>query len=626
MQMADWTSHFLRVATDDIACFVLTFLIGANALSFATLSRIADSLQADDDPQPRHLRCKLAITMLTVYLLPPRPSSAETLDQQYRFQLAQADFSRHSFESVLKQLVAAINTVVDAGNTPDMRTLRDVLQSTEVRDYVLHCTVEHKKPLQEQVTSILSYNNPTGVAIANRIVEDLLDQKQGQLDSSVSNQEKIPRLVRTVGELSLPLCPLEMQFLLHTSSNSKGAEGGGIEMATSLFEAIMRSPDSERPPWLDLVDGLDSVLLQRLRTIAEVQIVKIVNECCAHMRSESTANVDQMQMLKARALLRRLLYVVDCTVLSIQPQSPMITGTTVPPPHSTPSDGMPELQQQQAVDRFNGIRETLSRHFLPDADAGVKPLTRLSADLTCILLNGLLHLLLVRKLASSSSSSGSHSDVASLLPIMLQVFASPALVTSRSTIEFLYDTTAYISDELTDEARVALAKSEGSKCPSDTRISFILGTQSGTLDAWLGLVTSNQTVLSSVGSITTPASASPTGSQLLSHANTQQSPAAARFGVQRPPSFTPSPQPQRPGPGQAPQLQRQASGALGSIGGPSGGPGAGSFMAAMQQKSFNAPVPFHLRRWEMLPDPGTAGMMANDTAISLGLVGARRVI
>lgn len=56
---------------------------------------------------------------------------------------------------------------------------------------------------------------------------------------------------------------------------------------------------------------------------------------------------------------------------------------------------------------------------------------------------------------------------------------------------------------------------------------------------------------------------------------------------------------------------------------------------------FNPPVPFPLRRWEILPDasgagsgPGagagtantTVGKEVNDTAISLTLFGARRVI
>merc|ERR1711881_386311 len=138
-------------------------------------------------------------------------------------------------------------------------------------------------------------NSASGTSILRAVIEGLLDQTGQQLGPDLSSQEKIPKLVRMVNELSLPLCQLEMQLLLQSSPagpKDKANEGTGsgsatsIEMATSLFEAIMRSPDSERPPWLDLVDGLDPALLNRLRAIAEMQVLKMVNECCAHVKGD----------------------------------------------------------------------------------------------------------------------------------------------------------------------------------------------------------------------------------------------------------------------------------------------------------------------------------------------------
>jgi mediator of RNA polymerase II transcription subunit 12 len=577
---SELVAHFLRVATEDKCCFVLPLLMSTGALSFASLAQIDANLR--ENTVPAHLQCKLSVVMLTIFLFPPRANGNETLDERYSFKLAQADFLRDSVDSVLKQVGFALQVVDDASQMQAMDSLREILLSDEVRDLILQCAIEHKKPLQKHVMSILAdqRSGKAGITILKDMIETLLDQ-QGQMAGEVPNQEKIPRLVRMVGELSLPLCQLEMQLLLH--NGSKAAEGS-FEMATSLFEAIMRSPDSERPPWLDLVDELDAVLLQRLRAIAEIQVLKIVNDCFMHIKGDGSA-VDSTLILKVRSLLRRLLYVVDCTVVG----QASAAGNAAQP--------LPAELESHATDRFAAIREVLTRHFLPETDP--KPLTRITYDLTCCLLNGLLHLLVVRKLASdNSASSTAAADVSSILPILLSVFSSPALSTSRGTVEFLYDTAAYLSDDLTDEARSAMMKNEGNRWTSDARITFILGTPSAAADAWLGLVTSNQVPGTPV--MTTPG-------------QSQASP--ARFGPPQPQSRFPQQTP-RQTPQQSAAMQRMAAGP--------NGPLSGAAMGIVPQaKSFNAPVPFHLRRWEMLPDQGSNA--ANDTAISLSLLGARRV-
>jgi mediator of RNA polymerase II transcription subunit 12 len=558
---------------------MLPLLMSTGALSFSALTQIDIGLR--EESIPVNLRCKLSLVMLTIFLFPASVNGNETLDEQYSFKLAQADFLRDHVDLVLKQVGLALEVVDDVSQLQDMASLREILRSDAVRDLLLRCAVDHKKAVQEHVMGVLSAQRSAqaGAAILKGIIEGVLDQ-QGQMAVDIPNQEKIPRLVRMVGELSLPLCQLEMQLLLH--NGSKAAEGS-VEMATSLFEAIMRSPDSERPPWLDLVDGLDYALLQKLRAIAEIQVLKIVNDCFMHIKGDGSG-VDQTLILRVRSLLRRLLYVVDCTVVS---QVPTTGGA---------QQLAPAEVDTHAMDRFSAIREVLSRHFLPETDP--KPLTRITYDLTCCLLNGLLHLLVVRKFASeTSTSSTAATDVASILPILLSIFNSPALGTSRSTIEFLYDTAAYLSDDLTDEARSALIKNEGNKYPTDARITFILGSHPPSPDAWLGLVTTTTT------SHQMPSTQSPV----------------------QPPRFQPPQQQNRfPQQGtrmqQTPAMQRMNSGPTGAA----MGLGMGIVPPPQQMaKSFNAPVPFHVRRWEMLQDTGSSAM--NDTAISLSLLGARRV-
>lgn len=142
----------------------------------------------------------------------------------------------------------------------------------------------------------------------------------------------------------------------------------------------------------------------------------------------------------------------------------------------------------------------------------------------------------------------------------------------------MFDVAACLSDELSDDARAQFSKTE---LHIDPRISFLFGPTTVT-DGWLGLVTSTHT-LQHPGSISRP--------------NTPP----ARFG----------PGQQQPGSARmqqrAPTHQRQASSSMQN-----------------SQKSFNPPVPFPLRRWELLPDQGN-NASGNDTAISLSLFGARKV-
>ncbi|KIW04138.1 uncharacterized protein PV09_04946 [Verruconis gallopava] len=558
--LSEWVTRLLQSMTEDICCKVLTMLLGSGALSFERLSQIERKIR-EQSVLSTEANCKLSIVVVSVLLLPGNMNKLEDFNVNYKFRLNQKDFTKKHVDTVLQHLAIALSNLDHDSTYPCIDTLEKVLRNDAVKEFLLGCAIDHKRQLQEHVMNRTLTQR--GSALLKDIIEELLNH-QGQISASLSSQEKIPQLVKMVGELSLPLCQLEMQLLLN---NGIRASEGSTEIATSLFEAIMRSPDSERPPWLDLMDGLDPALLVRLRAIAEMQVLKIVNDCCTRIKGEGN-DVDHFQLLRIRTLLRRLLYIVDSTV------------STQVVPQSVPQTAQGDVDSP-VQDRFGMIRELLAKYFAGDVDS--RPLSRMASDLSCCLLNALLHLLVVRKLTSESSKS-SPADVASLLPILFSVFTHAALSSSRSTTEFLYDTTAYISDELTDEYRNVLIRSEIPKYPNERRVSFILAPPPS-VDAWLGLVTTRQQPQ-------TPST--PTTTTI------QQAP-PARFGAQQGSPRLPLQIPRPPTP------QRQSTTAT-----------------AQPQKSFNAPVPFHLRRWELLPDPGSS-TTANDTSISLSLMGARRV-
>jgi mediator of RNA polymerase II transcription subunit 12 len=168
----------------------------------------------------------------------------------------------------------------------------------------------------------------------------------------------------------------------------------------------------------------------------------------------------------------------------------------------------------------------------------------------------------------------------SMLRTLCTLITDSQLETFRSTSEFIFDVAAYLSDDLSDDLRMHFLKSEPQRRNDDPRMTFLFGPNQVT-DGWVGLVTTNHSMQPSGPTSrpdTPPARFGP-GQQQFGGARAQQRP---------------------------PAPQRQAT------------------PMANPPKSFNAPVPFPLRQWELLPEQGN-NSSANDTAISLSLFGARKV-
>lgn len=159
----------------------------------------------------------------------------------------------------------------------------------------------------------------------------------------------------------------------------------------------------------------------------------------------------------------------------------------------------------------------------------------------------------------------------------------PLLQERQETLDYVFDVSTLLADDLSDEQRFMFARFESQRL-SEPRIFFLLGS-SPPADGWLGLVTSQAPV-----GVATSTSSSVGAPGRAGHSQPIQGASPAWNGPQ------PLPRPQ---PGQRP--------AVGSN----------------QQKLFNPPVQYPLKRWELLPDQGSTGAI-NDTAISLSLFGARK--
>jgi len=171
-----------------------------------------------------------------------------------------------------------------------------------------------------------------------------------------------------------------------------------------------------------------------------------------------------------------------------------------------------------------------------------------------------------------------------LLAALCALLVHP-IVRTQAIGEYVFDVASSLADDLPDTALVAVAQSIGATKAIDPQVRSILGSLSATADAWLALASQVQLQ----------------GSQqqraLAKHASQQGQP-TGRSGI--------------PGPvatGTQQQIQQQRA-----------WPYIGVNRAPVEMKT----TPFPLRRWEIMPDP-TPVMGENDTSLSLGLFGARKV-
>lgn len=229
-----------------------------------------------------------------------------------------------------------------------------------------------------------------------------------------------------------------------------------------------------------------------------------------------------------------------------------------------------------------------------------------AASALCPWICALLHLIVVHKsICQSGKANTSHQ--ASLLWTLRTFLLHPELQPYTQTTEYILDVAASLSDDLPEDARAQLLKYESSKPTHDPRIAFILGLPTTIPDAWLGLTTPTQ-----------PQPSSSTSNPAFSTATNHASAAAAARGT--------APQHQHQGFWQAQaqrtQAQQQRFGAAG--GGAVNNAGGALPNTTTAPVEYGKPMPFQLRRWEILPD-STSGSGPNDTALSLTLFDAKKV-
>ncbi|KAK8151770.1 hypothetical protein IWX90DRAFT_90627 [Phyllosticta citrichinensis] len=655
--MSDTISSLLIGNKDQLLGQMLPSAVGSGSLSLENFIQFSERTITVLKKSDASLAAEASLRLLDAILPMDGFKGFGLVQEVYRYRLEQEKLC-HSHQGTALQLVRqAIDLCTDQTRRGQSARLDALLHSQRLLQVLRY----HAPRIPQEFCVVMGISPPVGTDASpldekrTKVIKETLDLMMDPNNalglSTLEADEEASTLVNAADDLSVPFCQLELQLLfkIHTESDEEGEVG----VADAIIAAIKESVELDKSVWSDLLTGLDVEMTRKIREYAESHILSALTKLAKHRQGEDLEPGLQNGQ-ESHKMLQRYLSVINLTSWSIEDKH---QGQTI----------------GAILERLRWLLEVLSQNPKP-----------LPSEALCPWIQALLHLIIVHKTPSSPSPSTSStaspqhqphpskpntSHQASLIWILRSYLLNSELRPFQVTTEYALDVAATLSDDLPEEARNQLCKMESQRPSSDARIAWLLGrTDKSNNMAWLGLVTpvhgTNQS------NTTNPAPAQPAyqhqarGGLLAQHAGYPHTP-IPQYQPQhahQQQGFWQARHHHQPYPPYAHQHQRLHSfsgmpgqgGSVGfAVGGNAASPVASSTPAAAPsvssaQGSANAaveytkPVPFHLRRWEILPDtsvsggsggggaagPGASSSAAagNDTSLSLTLFGGRRVV
>jgi mediator of RNA polymerase II transcription subunit 12 len=562
----------------------------------------------------------------------------------YRYRLQQRKFCQESNGEVLAFIREAIGTCASQSSGIDAQ-ISGLIASNRLRSIIRYFAIYDRKSLDE-VFGIESSSAEAVSSCMKSLLDGLLDPS-GSLclaDSTIENQ--VTNVVNAADELSLPFCQLELRHIFSVNPPQSEAYNAA---SNALLDSIKTAVEEDQPSWSELVAGLDNDLNTKIREHAEREILN--GSAFLTSSKDTTSRTTESD---DKAFIQRYLTVINSTASDTRPDGQSQTFTTL-------------------VERLRSTVEALGKTTDPASVQSSVATVTLPGERFCIWLNALLELSVIQ-IALPIAKTPNQTQAA-FLWCLRSLFTHSSLQAFPSMMEFAFDIATVFSDIISEEVRNHLMKLDNAKTLDDARCAFIFGS-GPPLDGWLGLVKSPTT--SMVPQATPSQSQSPSAmppqnqqpyqnpqfnspSPVPLHrslSQQQQQQAQARMY----PQYNQQPQhsqhkqmlPQFPrmnsAPQQNPQMQptptqqmqmnfaQQRAGAPSPIAGQRQLPSQPSTPQSVSQPAGTAakaglqrqdkpevrPIPFSLRRWEIIPESGGNGS-GNETALSLSLFGARKV-
>ncbi|CAI6335821.1 unnamed protein product [Periconia digitata] len=630
--LSSWLKTLLIGHQTQILSTVLPLLVTSQSSTLHSFVKVVqESINERQTIQPEDT-LRIAAEGLDLLLPTEHIQSSCRKQDNYRYRLEQHRYCRQQSESVIS-LVKIIAEIIPIGSMHLVdRTVLDIYSSDRLLHVLRHVAIADVQSLSPLVTfQQVSMDRPDFKS--SPLFGRLLDPAGRIQLSKMSPEEQVATVVPHADHLSLPFCQLALQqiFSASASATEEAAESVSAVFLSTIKSAIER----EHSCWSQLISGLEQSLVNKIREHAERTVIDTTVFLC----ELATAPTNE-EMMEKQTSVRRYLSVIEATT----------------------SETLSEVQASFIVsltERLKGLLELFTRSIGMDT-SGDQFAVPSRPDL-CYWLNVLLRLAVIHGPTMMTNTSPQHQ--ATFMWALRSLLSHPSVADFPSTALFVFDVAVLLSDSISDDARKHLAQLSATKAAGDRRCAFIFGT-CVPFDGWLSLM--RPVVGPSNGqSVSSPPVQPPlpntqpaphTGSlqRSPSQQNMQQQYSAQNQGR----AYAQYPG-QSPGPRMLPQqLQRMSSNGqtsqlqqlqqMQAMAQQRGFQGVSGQQQQQQQQQQQRPagaipqqsagakgiatkpekvemraIPFSLNRWDILPESG-GNPMGNETAISMGLFGARR--
>ena len=573
--MKEWMTQSMA-ASRHTCLLMLPSLVGFRCLSLSSFIQCANYCRGP--AKTDHDFCSQLDLDILRSILGCTATPEYDTEVSYRYKLECRKFAVSSTAKILEYLQRAIQSCALANDKTIRDGLLSLLTRTEASCFMKHTGVHAPQDLRKCFYELSTDSSPNVVGLCSEIL-DLLMDPIGTLDlAKLSLERKILQLFNVADELSLPMCQLELQHLLPPGPRPTSPS---TEKAFRFLQAHLLTCCRHTKVWPEMLSVLDPTHMNNLCQVSERHLLASLRTI-AHATSTRSSVLEEY--LNASMLQNRNI---------VESLSQIVNGNW------STNFGSCFETMKLLVEALSSSTESSQEPTVPYKSSNTKYIIQS--------ISSLLRLFLLYK-HSVPRPRPSSLDIPALLTLLCTLFMLPSLDSFSALKEFLFDVIAYFSDELTDDQRNIFWKTESQRCSNDRHLAFVF-TSVPSPDVCLCLVTSAST--SAAASSSTPTS-TPAASA---------STPAQRFVQQQQQPGTPRPTP--------PSSQQQSSqqSQQPSSRGPATTISRTTLATLSQQKAFNPPVPFPLRRWEILPHTGggSGGAGENDTGISLSLFGARKV-
>ncbi|KAF2034408.1 mediator of RNA polymerase II transcription subunit 12 [Setomelanomma holmii] len=420
-----------------------------------TLSSFLDILRASI-AQPKRGQLTEPSTTATHGLRMLLPSTALSgscsAQDAYRFRLEQQKLCFDSDTRIIQYIGEVTALVASLQSQNAQQDLSNIMASQSVLTVMKQHIVSDPDTLSKVLRGHVGIPGASG--FLKPLLNNLLDPARSSRLAKMSPEEQVGAVFSHASELSLAICQAMIENIF-SGESALGSEAADV-LSGALLNAVKSAVEEDQSQGLHLLSTLDSGLTNKIRHHAEREIL----DASSFLINTADMQADKHGKVSA-ALVQKYLTVIGLT-------SGKNTETT------NQSLMLPAL-----VERLKGMSVALSSFSTPEKQTQLPSVLGLYAWLNALLRLAVTHGFMLPRNSTPAQQTA-------MMAAIIAILTHPTLELYPGITEHVFDVATVLSDHISDDARIHVARLESTKASECSRCHFVLGA-AAPIDGWLVL-------------------------------------------------------------------------------------------------------------------------------------------